>query len=135
MKSDGTVVAVGYDAGERTRVEKAKARACDDTERDASETMWYPLVAWGIDRKQCERIVKGAGFNIVKSSCFLCPNMKPGEWRSLKREHPHLYKIAERVEEKAKAAGNADTASIFRSWNKDQVCFCFMDNTGDDEEK
>jgi 3'-phosphoadenosine 5'-phosphosulfate sulfotransferase (PAPS reductase)/FAD synthetase len=129
-----TVVAIGYDAGERARVEKAKARACDDAERNSDETMWYPLVAWGMTRKDCQRIVTAAGFDVVKSSCFMCPNMRPQEWRDLKSGHPELYAIAEKIESQAKEKGNADTASIFRSWNKDQVCFCFMDNSTTEEE-
>jgi len=120
-----TRVAIGYDAGEARRV--AKIVACDDTDRQSGETYFYPLVEWGIRRSGCVARIRMQGWNTVKSSCFLCPNMRRAEWTDLKREHPDLYQIAVDVDEGARTAGNADTVSLFRAFNPGQSCFCFAD--------
>lgn len=124
---DGGIVSIGYDAGESRRIEKAKALACADEDRGANEEMWYPLVAWRMDRAACVALVREAGFAPVKSSCFLCPNMKPAEWVDLSSEHPALYAIAREVDGAATRAGNAQTASLFRAYDPAQTCFCFAD--------
>jgi len=122
---DESVVAIGYDVGEKARVKKAKI-ACQDAEYDPSlRTLWYPLIAWEIDRAGCEEVLKKQGWPTVKSSCFLCPHMRKGEWESLKAEHPSLFKIALDVEAGAKAAGNANTASIFKQAGG--TCLCLAD--------
>lgn len=122
---EGGIVAIGYDAGESRRIEKLVA--CSDTDRLANETYWYPLVAWGIDRRNCIARIEAQGWKTVKSACFCCPNMRPGEWDALRTEHPDLYEIADRIEGQAKAAGNATSASLFRAFSPDQTCFCFAD--------
>lgn len=93
--------AVGYDAGEMRRLTKACQRG-----DDPNMIAWYPLAAWGIDRAECARIVTDAGFDVHKSSCFMCPNMKPAEWDALSKEHPDLYAISLEIAAGATAAGN-----------------------------
>lgn len=93
--------AVGYNASEAKRIQKACQRGDDPT-----FTAWYPLVAWGLTREDVQKIVLDAGFSVVKSSCFMCPNMKKPEWLQLKREHPELFSIARAIEETATRAGN-----------------------------
>jgi hypothetical protein len=98
---DHGAFAVGYDAGETRRLAKACQRG-DDPKMIA----WYPLAAWGIDRAGCQAIVDAAGVSVAKSSCFMCPNMRPEEWAQLRAEHPDLYATAEEIERRALAAGN-----------------------------
>jgi len=93
--------AVGYNASEAKRIQKACQRGDEQ-----NFTAWYPLVAWGLTRDDVEKIVLDAGFTVVKSSCFMCPNMKKPEWLQLKREHPELFNTAKLIEEVAIEAGN-----------------------------
>jgi hypothetical protein len=93
--------AVGYDAGESRRIQTACQRG------DAPDfTAWYPLVAWGIDRAGCKSICDEEGITVGKSSCFMCPNMKRGEWLWLRDNHKDLFDTAIRIEEHARANGN-----------------------------
>lgn len=74
--------AVGYNYSESKRIQKACQRG-DDPKFNA----WYPLVAWELSRSDVESIVKNTGFNVVKSSCFMCPNMRREEWLQLRQDH------------------------------------------------
>lgn len=121
-------VAVGYDAGETRRLTKAMKRVCESMEQDADETVWYPLAAWGYDRNSCVLRIREEGWPPAKSACFLCPNMKPTEWDSLKTEHPNLFNIAKNVQEFAEMMGNAQTVNLFRSYNPNaEGCICTAD--------
>ncbi len=106
---DRGAFAVGYDAGESRRI----GRACQRGD-DPNMVAWYPLVAWGIDRAGCQAIVDAAGMTVAKSSCFMCPNMKPPEWAALKVEHPDLLAIAQSIAVRAIAAGNKPQAGRAR---------------------
>ena len=97
---DRGAFAVGYDAGEHSRITKACHRG-----DDPNMTAWYPLVAWGIDRDGCQAICAEAGLVVGKSSCFMCPNMRTQEWRELRRDEPQLFKIALEIDRRARAAG------------------------------
>ncbi|PJB53600.1 MAG: hypothetical protein CO099_06120 [Bdellovibrio sp. CG_4_9_14_3_um_filter_39_7] len=93
--------AVGYDADESGRITSACKRG------DVPNfTAWYPLVAWGIGREECNNICKSEGLNIGKSSCFMCPNMRVHEWKSMYENHPDLYEKACVIEENARNNGN-----------------------------
>lgn len=121
-----SVVAIGYDAGEKRRVQKV-VKACSSAEYDPSlALLWYPLIAWEIDRTACEAVITARGWTTVKSSCFLCPHMREDEWQSLRTEHPNLFQVALDVEAGAKAAGNANTASIFK--RAGGTCLCLADS-------
>lgn len=122
-----TAIAIGYDAGEKRRIQAAKKRACDETDLFPSERWWYPLVAWGVDRIACLAALEKYGFPTVKSSCFVCPNMKTDEWDDLKQSHPALFSIAEQIQTNAQAAGNAETKTLFRSYKPNAACVCFAD--------
>lgn len=125
-----SVVAIGYDCGETARVRRVQ-KACLDAEWDPSlRQTWYPLVAWGVDRAQCEARIQHQGWSVVKSSCFLCPNMSADEWQSLKADHPALFAIADEVERKAKAAGNARDKSLFARAG-DSCLICHSDGDSD----
>jgi 3'-phosphoadenosine 5'-phosphosulfate sulfotransferase (PAPS reductase)/FAD synthetase len=125
-----SAVAIGYDAGERARIEGAANRYCSSAEVDLIKEMpWYPLVAWGIDRKGCHEINKRWKIEVGKSSCFCCPNMRESEWEELKAIHPELYAIAERIEDQAIAKGNAETARLFKGkYRNGIVCSCFLED-------
>jgi hypothetical protein len=73
-------------------------------------TAWYPLVAWGIDRAGCKGICDAAGLSVGKSSCFMCPNLKPQEWLYLKATRPVHYAIACEIDTEARKAGNLPQA-------------------------
>lgn len=120
-------VCIGYDAGEKRRLEKARKRACNDVEQDADEVIWYPLVGFGMDRKACQERLAKQGWRSFKSACFVCPNTKPEEWDALQAKHPDLYQIAVRIEQQAKAAGNAETRNLFRSYDPNAHCVCNAD--------
>lgn len=128
-----TTVAIGYDAGETRRLAKARKALCEDTERDSDEAVWYPLVGFGVDRKAClDRLeAQGIGWPAVKSACFCCPSMKPDEWDALAEEHPALFAQAVEIERRAKAAGNAETKSLFRGYDPEAPgCICLADGCG-----
>jgi len=93
--------AVGYNASEHRRIKTACQRG-----DKPNFTAWYPLVAWGITREDCERIVKAHEFNVIKSSCFMCPNMRKEEWIDLKHNNPELFETAKLIEERAFSNGN-----------------------------
>lgn len=93
--------AVGYNASEARRIKTACQRGDDPT-----FTAWYPLVAWGITRDDCHRIVEQAGFTVQKSSCFMCPNMRQSEWAELEKTHPVLFGKAKLIEERAFSNGH-----------------------------
>ena len=95
LKAGGKLVKViGYDAGEARR-----AKAYEHKEYD----YWYPLIEWGWDRAMCEKVVRDAGFNPAKSSCFFCPSMTKPEILQLGQEYPELLDRAIAMEENAKA--------------------------------
>lgn len=125
-----SAIAIGYDAGEKRRVEKAAERYCSDPELDLTQELpWYPLVAWGMDRLACFRLNRAWGIEVGKSSCWCCPNMREREWTELKEQHPELYTIAEQIEDGAIKAGNADHARLFKGgYRQDGAsCACFID--------
>lgn len=99
---DTGAFAVGYDSSEKRRITSACKRG-----DIPGFTAWYPLVAWGIDREMCKEICNTEGFyNVSKSSCFMCPNMKKSEWKDLQKSHPDLFEIAEKIESDAKENGH-----------------------------
>ena len=102
-----TVYALGFDAGEKRRVEKRKCERAAEGEA-LGEEPWYPLYAWGLTRTDCVRIVEAAGLGPVpKSACFFCPYTKAHEWESLRVSHPGLFARALAIEANAVARGNA----------------------------
>jgi len=122
-----TAVAIGYDNGEEHRKKSAARRACEYPESDHDQVFWYPLIAWGMDRKDCHKLCVDNGITVGKSSCFMCPNMKTEEWDWLEKNHPELYGIAEVIERQAKEQGKANSSSIFRSSPRQIECSCFIE--------
>lgn len=121
-------VAIGYDCGEKRRLEKARKRQCEDTETDHDEVIWYPLAAWGIDRIKCQERIIEQGWVPSKSACFCCPSAKPKEWENLAIDYPNLFEICKNIQENAKANGNANTKTLFNSYDpKNAACVCTAD--------
>lgn len=90
--------AIGYDNGKRDCQRSAKFNRVSDKQRaaEAGEACrydyWFPLQEWGIDRAQCEAIIKAAGLPVpMKSACFFCPASKPSEIVWLRDTHPVLF--------------------------------------------
>jgi hypothetical protein len=130
-----SAVAIGYDAGERRRVEKAAERYCSSPEVDlTTELPWYPLVAWGIDREGCQEINLRHLVVVGKSACFCCPNMRKAEWDELRDVHPDKYAICEQIEDGAIKAGHAETARLFSGGYRQEgiTCSCFLETDGDE---
>jgi hypothetical protein len=130
-----SAVAIGYDAGEQRRIESAANRYCSSPDVDLiHELPWYPLVAWGMDRPACNEINARWGISVGKSSCWCCPNMRADEWDWLKEHHPHLYQQAERIEDNAVQAGNAESKRLFSGGYRQagMVCACFLETDGDE---
>lgn len=126
-----SVVAIGYDASERRRVARVRAACSDPEQHESLRHVWYPLIAWGIDRAACEERIARQGWECVKSSCFLCPHMSAEEWCSLQSSHPGLYRTAVLVESRARACGHAERASIFK--RATGACICRADVPHDGE--
>lgn len=92
-KSGGKVVKlIGYDANEHHRAK---------IPQDKKYVYAYPLVEWGWGRKECEVVVRNAGFNPAKSACFFCPASKKHEVLKLSKTHPLLFERAVKMEQNA----------------------------------
>lgn len=86
------VKVIGYDAGESRRAKPYTHHEYD---------YWYPLIEWGWERDQCEKVVRDAGFKPAKSSCFFCPSMTKPEILQLREQHPDLLQRALAMEANA----------------------------------
>lgn len=52
----------------------------------------YPLIALGLDRSACQRVIADAGLPVPgKSSCFFCPFHRPQVWAEMRRDEPELF--------------------------------------------
>lgn len=64
------------------------------------EQIVYPLLDLGLRRTDCARIIREAGLPVPpKSSCFFCPFHRPEAWHDLRRDEPHLFDKACRLED------------------------------------
>lgn len=59
----------------------------------------FPLLALGIDRAECQRIIQRAGLPIPgKSSCYFCPYKRTQQWAEMARDEPQLFAQAADLE-------------------------------------
>jgi hypothetical protein len=59
----------------------------------------FPLIDFGLDRKDCIQIIREAGLPIpIKSGCIFCPHQSLESWIILWKESPDLYAKAEALE-------------------------------------
>jgi hypothetical protein len=85
--------AIGYDAGERHRVNVERPPV--NLRKGRTVEFWYPLVEWQWRRQDCVVAIQRHGITPPgKSACFFCPAMKRGEILRLKQDHPELYQRA-----------------------------------------
>jgi hypothetical protein len=101
---------LGFDAGEAHRIKNYS---------DAKFVIEYPLVAWGWNRRRCVEVCAEEGFKPGKSSCFFCPNMKPGEILRLREAHPALVERAVAMERNAETKGGV--VGLGRDWTWDAL--------------
>jgi hypothetical protein len=82
---------IGYDAGEWYRMK---------TSHDDKRYVYrHPLVEWEWFRKDCEEAIHRVGLpQPRKSSCYICPAMKPEEIVALDKHFPELAERALRIE-------------------------------------
>ena len=82
---------LGIDADESRR---AKIRV-----QDGVEDRW-PLIEADITRAGCKQIIKDHDLPIPpKSGCYICPFMRVGQWKRLRREEPCLFQRAVNLEQ------------------------------------
>ena len=82
---------VGFDAGEDHRVIDASCYKYD---------VVFPLVEWDIDRHECLEIVRESPLNVpIKSSCYMCPNMKSAEIFEMQKNDPESLRLALEIED------------------------------------
>lgn len=52
----------------------------------------YPLLDLGINRGECEAIIRRAGLPVPpKSACYFCPFHRPSTWAEMRRDEPDLF--------------------------------------------
>lgn len=60
----------------------------------------YPLLALGLNRTDCQQIIRDAGLPVPsKSSCFFCPFHSELTWSELRRDDPELFRKAQEMED------------------------------------
>jgi len=89
---------VGFDAGEKKRVERSKTRKFRYKFEHQIKNK-FPLFDAGIDRDGCIELIKEHGLKIPpKSGCYFCPFQSKNEYRQLFLQYPDLYEKVEELE-------------------------------------
>lgn len=116
---------IGYDAGERRRVEHAAIANANVGNKKYENH--YPLFEWGWSRETCVDIIRAEGLPIPgKSSCFFCPSMKKKEIERLWTENPALFERALALEDNAKETLRT-VIGLGRNWKWSDYYKGFMD--------
>ena len=116
-KDNGFIKIIGFDVSELDRAETAKNSVKNNKNTEEYKLnfdLWFPLIDWGVGRKELKEIVSRHGLCPAKSSCFFCPAMSPYEVIKLNDIYPDLAKRAISIEE------NADlktSKGLGRSWS------------------
>jgi hypothetical protein len=114
---------IGYDAGERRRVE----HAAPIDAADKKYTKHYPLMEWGWTREKCVEVIESEGLpKPGKSSCFFCPSMKKAEIQALYLNYPDLFKRAIALEQNA-APTLKTVKGLGRRWSWEQYVKDWLD--------
>lgn len=59
----------------------------------------FPLLELEIDRDGCTSIIKNHGLPVpIKSGCWFCPFQRIGQWKLLRKRHPDLFCMAQKLE-------------------------------------
>lgn len=81
--------------------------SCEEQHRailsvDPTEVKRYPLIELGLNRTDCEGVIRAAGLPVPpKSGCWFCPFQRQARWHQLKRERPDLFDRALKLERNA----------------------------------
>jgi len=81
---------IGYDADEPERLNRMMDKNPQPSGKWKGKVIWdAPLVAWDMDRSDCEAIIKKSPLTFPgKSSCFFCPSMRKSEISSCRSGTP-----------------------------------------------
>jgi hypothetical protein len=129
-RGEKVVKYIGYDAGERRRMDHAIPYDIQDTKYQKE----YPLIDWDWAREECIAAIQQEGLPLPgKSSCFFCPAMRRNEIRTLYHEHRDLFDRAIAIEENA-VSTLTSVKGLGRSWSwrdfveadKAQISMCWM---------
>ena len=86
--------AIGYHAGEQSRIDKAHD--------DEKYKLWFPLMEWGWYTEECIAAFKRHGLTVpIKSACYFCPSSTKEEVVWLHDNHPDLFARAVALEDNA----------------------------------
>jgi hypothetical protein len=81
---------LGIDSGETRRATLNSNKGVENR---------YLLIEHGIDRDGCKKLITGQGLKMpMKSGCYFCPFQRVAQWRSLRKIHPELFCIVQRLE-------------------------------------
>lgn len=90
---------IGFDAGEKKRVEKNKTHKIRYKIEHQIENR-FPLFEEGLNRSACIALIESHGINIPpKSGCYFCPFQSKIGYRKLFLQHPDLFKKVEKLEQ------------------------------------
>lgn len=61
----------------------------------------FPLLELGLSRRQCKEMIEAKGWPVPpKSGCYICPFQNVKSWMTLRDEHPKLFEVAVKMEER-----------------------------------
>lgn len=90
--ADPATVAIGISVDE---IERATS-----SHRNPVQTRTYPLLELGLNRSNCEQIIRDAGLPVpIKSACYFCPFHRPQVWAEMRRDEPEMFELAAEVED------------------------------------
>jgi len=108
---------IGFDFTEVRRAESVMIKFKYDKYK-----LWFPLIDWGIHRKQCIKIIKDAGLCLPgKSACYFCPSSRVSEIKQLKHTYPLLFDRAIALENNANLTKIKGLGREF-SWRDAAAC-------------
>ena len=86
--------AIGYHAGEQSRIEKSP--------NNPKYKYWFPLMEWGWYTEECIEAFKRHNLRVpIKSACYFCPSSTKEEVLWLHKHHPDLFDRAVALESNA----------------------------------
>lgn len=81
---------VGINADEQSRVDRWRT--------EKKQVQSFPLYDWDIGEHESDAVERVGLYYPGKSSCTICPHLKPHEIRMLRDDYPDLYEQALRIE-------------------------------------
>lgn len=86
------VKCVGFEKGEEYRAERKKSANGASFALDPGQRVWFPLIEHNLTLTDCIRLIeREIGSVPPKSSCYLCPAMKPDEIEALEQTEPEKF--------------------------------------------